>query len=70
MLIIKEDISRSYDIGQIFIQLIDYAPGLPDCNKLGYWCDKEHLRYFVVRLASLYTTKELEEILNCKITKL
>lgn len=70
MLIVKEDKSRPYHAGQIFVELISNRDvlSLTDWNRLGYWCDKEHLRHFILELSKVFTKKELEEILNYKIT--
>ena len=66
MLVVKEDKKRNASDGQIFIELID-SPDITDmkrCNRLSYWCDKEHLRHFIIKLANLFTKEELKEILN------
>lgn len=71
MLIVKEDKNRQYPQGQIFVELTDSRDirNLSDCNRLGYWCDKPHLRHFLLEIAKVFTTEELEGTLNCKIIK-
>lgn len=71
MLVVKEDKSRPHNAGQIFVELISIrdALNLSDCNRLGYWCDKAHLRHFFLELSRVFSKEELEEILNCKIIK-
>jgi len=70
MLLVKEDKNREYEQGQIFVELTkNKGLEIVNCDRLGYWCDKAHLRHFILEIARVFSTEELEEILNCKIIK-
>ena len=70
MLNVREDKSRPHTQGQIFVELTkNRGIDIVNCDRLGYWCDKGHLSHFLLELAKVFTTSELEEILNCKIIK-
>lgn len=63
MLIVKEDKNRHPDRGQVFVELTDYrdVSNIVDCNRLGYWCDKPHLRHFILELSRVFTKEELND---------
>ncbi len=66
MLIVKKGSDDKQD-GNIFVELVDYrdrAISGTDCNQLGYWCDKPHLRHFLLELGKCFTEDELREILD------
>ena len=70
MLIVKEDKNRPYAQGQIFVELTkNRGLEIVNCDRLGYWCDKAHLSHFMLEVAKVFTTEELEKVLNCKIIK-
>lgn len=69
MLNVNIDKDRPHNSGQIFVELISYRDvhNLSDCNRLGYWCDKPHLKHFLVELRRVLSKQDFEEMLNCKI---
>lgn len=68
MLIVKEDKSRHPDRGQIFVELTKNRDlEIVNCDRLGYWCDKGHLRHFLLELSRVFTKEELNEILKNRI---
>lgn len=51
MLIVKEDKTRTLEEGQIFVELTKNRDlSVTDCDRLGYWCDKAHLRHFILEI--------------------
>lgn len=65
MLIVKEDKNRPYSKGQIFVELTKNRElEIVNCDRLGYWCDKGHLRHFILELSRVFTKDELDEILS------
>lgn len=67
MLIVKQDKNRPYSEGQVFIELTkNRGLSVTDCDRLGYWCDKEHLRHFMLELSMLFSVEELKELLKLK----
>lgn len=68
MLIVKEDKTRHPDRGQIFVELTKNRElEIVNCDRLGYWCDKPHLRHFLLELSRVFTKEELNEILKNRI---
>lgn len=65
MIVIKEDNSRPYSIGQINISLVDFEPTLdmPIRGKYGYWCDLSHVKIGILRPLIFKFTREVREIL-------
>ena len=65
MFIIQEDKSRSYDKGQIFIELTKNRDlSVVNCDRLGYWCDKAHLRHIILEIIKIMSDIELKELLG------
>lgn len=66
MLIVKQNKTRKEEEGQIFVELTSYRDitNIEDCNRLGYWCDKAHLSYFIMECAKCFTQDELKNILK------
>jgi len=68
MLIVKEGgKSREKSDAKYFVELINYRSldfSGCDCDRLGYWCDKLHLRHFILELAKVFTEQELKELLK------
>ena len=49
MLLVKEDKNREYEQGQIFVELTkNKGLEIVNCDRLGYWCDKAHLRHVML----------------------
>jgi len=70
MLIVKEDKTRDAANGQIFVELTKYRElSILDFDRLGYWCDKEHLRHFLLEISKVMTDAELREILGNRLGK-
>jgi hypothetical protein len=68
MLIVKEDQSRPYNHGQIFVELTKNRDiDVVNCDRIGYWCDKAHLRHFILELSRVFTRDELNEILKHRL---
>ena len=68
MLIVKEDRSRPIFQGQIFVELTKNREiDVVNCDRIGYWCDKAHLRHFVLELSKVFTRDELREILKYRL---
>jgi len=68
MLIVKEDQSRPYSQGQIFVELTKNREiDVVNCDRIGYWCDKAHLRHFILELSRVFTRDELNEILKHRL---
>lgn len=68
MLIVKEDKNRPHETGQIFVELTKNRElEVVNCDRLGYWCDKPHLRHFLLELSRVFTKEELNEILKNRI---
>ena len=68
MLIVKEDQGRPIFEGQIFVELTKNREiDVVNCDRIGYWCDKAHLRHFVLELSKVFTRDELREILKYRL---
>ena len=65
MLIVKEDKKRNLNDGQIFVELIKNRDlSVTDCDRLGYWCDKAHLRHFILEISKVMSDADLLELLG------
>lgn len=52
MLIVKEDKTRPVEQGQIFVELTKNRDlNITNCDRLGYWCDKAHLKHFILEIS-------------------
>lgn len=68
MLIVKEDKNRPFEQGQVFVELTkNRGLEIVNSDRLGYWCDKAHLRHFLLELSRVFTKEELNEILKGRI---
>jgi len=64
MLIVKEDKTRNVEQGQIFVELTENRGlNVSDCNRLGYWCDRSHIRHFILELSKVMPENELKDLL-------
>jgi len=60
MLHISTDKTRTVEQGQHFVELTKLrGTNASDCDRLGYWCDKAHLKHFVLEVLEQFTTFEL-----------
>lgn len=67
MLIVKEDKNRMVEQGQIFVELTKNRElEIANCDRLGYWCDKAHLRHFILEISRVFTKDKLNELLKLK----
>ena len=65
MLLVKEDKKRNLNDGQIFVELIKNRDlSVTDCDRLGYWCDKAHLRHFILEISKVMSDADLLELLG------
>jgi hypothetical protein len=65
MLIVKEDKKRNWEQGQVFVELIKNRDlSVTDCDRLGYWCDKSHLRHFILEISRVMSDIDLKELLG------
>lgn len=70
MLIVKEDKTRPLEQGQIFVELTKNRESeIANCDRLGYWCDKAHLRHFILELNRVLSNEEFSQIVKNKIIK-
>ena len=70
MLIVKEDKKRDVAEGQIFVELTrNREQSIIDCDRLGYWCDKAHLKHFVLECASVMSLSENMELFKTILDK-
>lgn len=70
MLIVKEDKTRPESDGQIFVELTrNRGLDVVNCDRLGYWCDKLHLKHFIFNVARMFDNRELIEIFTKIITR-
>lgn len=68
MLIVKEDKGRESFQGQLFVELTKNREiDVVNCDRIGYWCDKAHLRHFILELSRVFTNEELKEILRNRL---
>lgn len=68
MLIVKEDQNRPHGSGQIFVELTKNRElDVVNCDRLGYWCDKAHLRHFILELSRMFSDEELRDILKHRL---
>src|SRR5271169_471204 len=65
MLNVRHDSTRKEEEGQYFVELIKNRgldPTATDFNcfdRLGYWCDKPHLKHMILALVSQFSNFEL-----------
>lgn len=60
MLNVKRDESRREEDGQYFIELTRNRDlTIINCDRLGYWCDKGHLKHMVLQFMKQFNTFEL-----------
>lgn len=60
MLIVKFDKTRSVEQGQYWVELIKNRDlTVVNCDRLGYWCDKAHLRSMVMEMTIHFSTYEI-----------
>ncbi|WP_394287280.1 hypothetical protein [Bacteroides pyogenes] len=70
MLTVKEDKTRPERDGQIFVELTrNRGLDVVNCDRLGYWCDKPHLKHFIFNAARMFDNRELIEIFTEIITR-
>jgi len=70
MLIVKEDKSRPWDEGQIFVELTkNRGLEISNCDRLGYWCDIAHLRHFMIELGRVMPDEEIKELFGNRLEK-
>lgn len=68
MLIVKEDKTRKWEEGQIFVELTKNRDlSIIDCDRLGYWCDKAHLRHFILEILTVMSDADLKAILRNRL---
>ena len=68
MLIVKEDKTRKWEEGQIFVELTKNRDlSIIDCDRLGYWCDKGHLRHFVLEILTVMSDEDLKDLLRNRL---
>ena len=68
MLIVKEDKTRKYEEGQIFVELTkNRGLSITNCDRLGYWCDKAHLKHFILELSKVMTDSDLFRLLGDRL---
>ena len=71
MLIVKEDKTRNWEKGQIFVELTRNRDlSITDCDRLGYWCDKAHLRHFILEISKVMSDIDLKELLGDRFRKM
>jgi hypothetical protein len=68
MLIVKEDKTRNPEHGQIFVELTENRGlSVSECNRLGYWCDKAHLRHFILEAGRVMSDADLIDLLGKRL---
>lgn len=68
MLIVKEDKQRKAEEGQYFVELLNNRDAAhTEWDRLGYWCDKPHLRRIFIEMARHFSPEEITEIFESKI---
>lgn len=71
MLIVKEDKTRNLEQGQIFVELTKNRDlSVTDCDRLGYWCDKAHLRHFILEISKVISDNDIIELLGERMKKI
>lgn len=69
MLIVKEDKTRPVEQGQVFVELTKNRElEIANCDRLDYWCDKEHLMHFILELSRVFSNEEFIETVKNKST--
>lgn len=70
MLFVTEDKRRKYEEGQIFVELTKNRElSITNCDRLGYWCDKEHLRHFILEISKVLSDDDLKQLLGKRLNK-
>lgn len=68
MLNITYDSTRAYEEGQYYVEIVyyvDFSSGTAHINKMGYWCDKDHLKEGIVKPALKAVSNDiLDKILD------
>ena len=65
MLIVKTDFTRPKEDGQYFLELTKNRDILVvDCDRLGYWCDKAHLRQNVKEILKHFHFEIISSLLS------
>ena len=65
MLNVTFDPSRRVDDGQYFVELSDHPKGdLQRVNRLGYWCDKGHLKHMARQLVQPFAGEILGTLID------
>ena len=67
MLNITENKTREHEEGQFFVELIrNRGLDIVNWDRLGYWCDKPHLKHMLKGIGKAFTQDELKDLLNIK----
>ena len=69
MLNITHHPDRSIEEGQYYIELIDFADiphNLNRVNRLGYWCDKPHLKTICVSMLKYFNEEMIQFLLSSR----
>jgi len=67
MLTIKRDFDRPIEHGQYFIELIkNRDKNFDDFDRLGYWCDRAHLRQIARSILIHFASDIINEALKKK----
>lgn len=62
---LTEDKTRSVDKGQYFVELTkNRGLEISNCDRLGYWCDKGHLKHFYDALKKVFEEEHPKETIN------
>lgn len=65
MLIIKTDFNRNPEDGQYFIELTkNRGIDVVDCDRLGYWCDKAHLKRNILEILKHFNYEIFSNLLG------
>lgn len=68
MFTVKKDNTRAENIGQYFVELTkNRGLDVVNCDRLGYWCDKDHLQHFLREIAKVMTDDELGELFGDRL---
>jgi len=62
MLNVTFDPSRPAERGQYYVELIDIK--VDRANRLGYWCDKEHLRHMAHAILGQFRFELIEGLIG------
>ena len=68
MFTVKEDKTRSENSGRYFVELTkNRGLDVVNCDRLGYWFDKAHLKNFLLEIAKVMTDDELKMLLGDRL---